>query len=180
MNDRWEKAQVSCWPDGINKVPKRKNLRGGRARKRIAKIRTKKYIEQDGLCFWCNGPFAEGPYWNCTADHVVELARGGTNCQTNIVAAHALCNLKRSQRKTPAHHEPGLRAISIRATILREEETMSTKFPADTTLHVTDKADVESCKVYIAKHGLTQDDVKIVVRGEDCLVVCKREVELRG
>lgn len=42
--------------------------------------------EERGMCYLCGGPGAD------TADHVIPLARGGTNTRANMRAAHRACN----------------------------------------------------------------------------------------
>lgn len=53
----------------------------------------KKRKEQNGFCWWCGNPFDETQNRLMeTIDHVIPLARGGTNEPSNIVLAHKSCN----------------------------------------------------------------------------------------
>jgi 5-methylcytosine-specific restriction endonuclease McrA len=60
------------------------NARG----KFTAKDVTAKYAQQSGRCWWCGKSLADGYH----ADHLVPLAKGGSNAATNIVLACPTCN----------------------------------------------------------------------------------------
>lgn len=53
-----------------------------------------KYEQQDGKCYWCQRPL-EGVYH---VDHVIALARGGTNWPSNICCACPSCNQHKSTK----------------------------------------------------------------------------------
>ena len=75
---------------------------------RIKTHRRKAFLEQSGRCFYCSAEmwlahpdrFAsrygirEREAWRfkCTAEHLVARCDGGSDSQTNIVAACAVCN----------------------------------------------------------------------------------------
>ncbi len=85
-----------------------------RKRNKIAKIRTQKYIEQNGLCYWCKEPFGKGPL-SCTADHILEQALGGARKDSdNIVAAHQICNVRRSKHLALECNVQAVRKLSAR------------------------------------------------------------------
>src|SRR5688500_4930831 len=71
----------------------------------LARTRSRPYHQQNGLCCYCDLPMVEGsPHHNlfaCTAEHVVARQDGGSDAETNIVAAHYYCNTKRHARKKP-------------------------------------------------------------------------------
>lgn len=52
------------------------------------------YQSQNGLCWWC-GKQLNGEYH---ADHMIPLARGGTNWPNNIVCACPSCNLQKHDK----------------------------------------------------------------------------------
>lgn len=51
------------------------------------------YVAQKGLCWWCSEPLT-----NYHIDHLVPLARGGSNDASNIVLACPHCNLSKSDK----------------------------------------------------------------------------------
>jgi 5-methylcytosine-specific restriction enzyme A len=56
-------------------------------------------------CHWCEGEFTEAD--PATADHLVPLARGGTNDLANLVPAHRTCNSRRGgQMRKQKHASP--------------------------------------------------------------------------
>ena len=78
---------------------------------RIKTYRRKAFLEQSGRCFYCNaemwrtqperfasrhGPSKrEALRFKCTSEHLVARCDGGSDSQTNIVAACAFCNATR-------------------------------------------------------------------------------------
>lgn len=80
------------------------------------KARAIAFHEQGGRCYYCDKPmwlddpsaFAQKhglpdsrlKNLQATAEHLVAQCDGGGNAKSNIVAAHALCNRRRHQRKT--------------------------------------------------------------------------------
>jgi 5-methylcytosine-specific restriction endonuclease McrA len=57
-------------------------------------------VERDGArCEWCGLEFA-APLSEATLDHVVPLARGGTNKRKNLVLACRPCNEQRGSSHT--------------------------------------------------------------------------------
>lgn len=83
----------------------------------LTKSRLKAYIQQAGLCIYCEQPmwltdidtFAktyqisinQAQCFKCTAEHLEAKQDGGTNTENNIAAACNYCNQKRHKRKTP-------------------------------------------------------------------------------
>ena len=53
-----------------------------------------KVIANAVACHWCGKPFSKDD--PATADHVIPKARGGTNDEQNLVAAHRSCNSRRA------------------------------------------------------------------------------------
>jgi 5-methylcytosine-specific restriction enzyme A len=59
-------------------------------------------IAQTKTCHWCGGPpAADDPF---TADHIVPLARGGTNDRSNLIGAHRSCNSRRGGQMRRKRH----------------------------------------------------------------------------
>lgn len=52
-------------------------------------------IDQSYHCYWCHADISDG---NDHADHMVPLARGGSNWPSNIVASCATCNQEKSTK----------------------------------------------------------------------------------
>lgn len=48
-----------------------------------------KFYEQNESCYWC---LSKINLMKCEADHVIPLARGGSNCEENIVISCTSCN----------------------------------------------------------------------------------------
>jgi 5-methylcytosine-specific restriction endonuclease McrA len=92
--------------------------------------RTKAFIKQNGLCYYCHLPM-----WNistkelsikfkvskknlsnfkCTGEHLTPHSEGGSANQSNIVAACWFCNSKRHQRKTIPNDEEYHRFVQKR------------------------------------------------------------------
>jgi 5-methylcytosine-specific restriction endonuclease McrA len=83
----------------------------------LTKSRFKAYIQQAGLCIYCEQPmwltdidtFAKtyqisikrAKCLKCTAEHLKAKQYGGTDAENNIAAACSYCNQKRHKRKTP-------------------------------------------------------------------------------
>ena len=58
--------------------------------------RKRKLMERDeGKCFWCKTMLA---YEDATMDHVIPMARGGTDALTNLVLSCQPCNNSRGCR----------------------------------------------------------------------------------
>lgn len=55
----------------------------------------RQYKAQKGLCWWCNKPVEWGTHHE---DHLVPLARGGTNWPNNLVITCVHCNLSKNDR----------------------------------------------------------------------------------
>lgn len=73
----------------------KKYIKGYRDLRDLKRIRQEKAAYQDNKCFWCGDPFTEES--PATADHVIELSRGGEFLNPrNIVAACQFCNGTRS------------------------------------------------------------------------------------
>ena len=84
---------------------------------KIANHRSCAAQDQQWLCFYCDLPMsgAGSPYGKLlsnvgdqfcsTAEHLSARQDGGSNCRTNIVAAHAICNRRRHRRGTPVDPE---------------------------------------------------------------------------
>ncbi|MCK9497119.1 MAG: HNH endonuclease [Dehalococcoidia bacterium] len=79
--------------------------RGRPWRRTVAKV-----IARDrGVCHLCSQPGAD------TADHVVPRARGGSDDEANLKAAHQSCNQRKARttdqvrlsRRRPAERHPG-------------------------------------------------------------------------
>lgn len=80
---------------------------------KLQRLRTRAFLAQGGLCFYCGIPmWLHSPTelgikprtarpLRCTAEHVVPRQDGGRDTQENIVAACLHCNLRRHKRKTP-------------------------------------------------------------------------------
>jgi 5-methylcytosine-specific restriction endonuclease McrA len=81
-------------------------IRAHRHRRRAQRANSDKHFTSDDIelqrkgqadnCWWCGKPM--GKDW--TVDHVVPLAKGGTNWPENIVLAHKSCNSSKGT-KTP-------------------------------------------------------------------------------
>lgn len=65
---------------------------------------------QGNLCALCDGPMGKVPddaqdrrpaMWMATYEHVENFADGGADDETNIVAAHRICNEKKSNVYAP-------------------------------------------------------------------------------
>ena len=52
-----------------------------------------KVIAAAVACHWCGGEFTTDDPATC--DHIIPKARGGTNDEQNLVAAHRSCNSRR-------------------------------------------------------------------------------------
>lgn len=73
----------------LGKAPKLKRLTDSRVRR----LKNKWYSDgQKVFCKWCKKELSRE---ECTIDHVVPLARGGGNYESNLVPACQSCNLKR-------------------------------------------------------------------------------------
>lgn len=84
--------------------------------KKLVSVRHQSFINQLGRCFYCTGPmwfdnpaiFAsrykislrQASQFQCTAEHLTARKDGGSNSQSNIVAACLCCNSRRHQRKS--------------------------------------------------------------------------------
>jgi 5-methylcytosine-specific restriction endonuclease McrA len=65
--------------------------------------------EQGGLCWLCRKPLRRQ---DATVDHVIPKIRGGNNSRGNLVAAHAICNVKKGSRSpTRPKTEANLNAL---------------------------------------------------------------------
>ena len=53
-------------------------------------LRSRLRTEQGGLCALCGGTVETMS--DCSVDHLIPLARGGSHHETNLVAAHTGCN----------------------------------------------------------------------------------------
>ncbi len=89
------------------------------SKKSIRTARCRAFNAQNGLCHYCGRPMCPSqdaiPIFardlsisqSCaqallaTAEHLQARCEGGNDHQTNIVAAHALCNRRRHQSKKP-------------------------------------------------------------------------------
>lgn len=50
----------------------------------------KRILKRDGyICYLCGGPGAQ------SVDHIIARANGGTNDDSNLAAAHSLCNSRK-------------------------------------------------------------------------------------
>ena len=74
----------------------------GNRQKRLNRLREMAFEEQGGRCFWCERPmrlprpFDDGSDPTmATAEHLLPIARGGTDERANVVAACAPCNNRR-------------------------------------------------------------------------------------
>jgi 5-methylcytosine-specific restriction endonuclease McrA len=85
--------------------------------KRIQKARARAAASQGGYCHYCGKPMIQDQNildafakqnglkkkqareLLATAEHLLARSEGGTDAGKNIVAAHALCNRRRHQRK---------------------------------------------------------------------------------
>jgi hypothetical protein len=78
----------------------------------LVKHRRSALARQGGMCFYCDLPFAPPPVEGSrpsrvvrsllpTAEHLHARCDGGADVESNIVAAHALCNSRRHARKNP-------------------------------------------------------------------------------
>lgn len=56
--------------------------------------RVKQYRHQKGLCAWCQLPINKR-FKKIHVDHALPLFHGGTNKTSNLVLAHARCNIKK-------------------------------------------------------------------------------------
>lgn len=71
------------------------------ARSTVPQRRARMYLEQDGLCFYCEQPMTfrrlrDDPYGTrITTDHLVPLSLGGRHIRLNEVAACYACNHRR-------------------------------------------------------------------------------------
>lgn len=77
----------SGWPDGKNKIKRRKNNRGIRTQKR--KWKETILINQDGKCFYCKKDLT---FDEATIDHKIPRSKGGKNSFKNLVVACFNCN----------------------------------------------------------------------------------------
>ncbi len=78
-----------------------KRLSGSQDAK-FRRIRDKKAIEQNWLCYYCDTymEMSIGPsykLYTMTGEHVIPLSQGGANDETNIVAVCSQCNYERSK-----------------------------------------------------------------------------------
>lgn len=64
------------------------------------------FAKQNGICHWCREPMNLTPDdpKMCTIDHVVALADGGSNAESNLVGAHKSCNAKRGSNAMREHN----------------------------------------------------------------------------
>jgi hypothetical protein len=78
---------------------------------KIQKIRYKKWLSQNGRCYYCqqetwianpedfcqkfNVSRKKALQFECTAEHLLAKSEGGDNCESNIVAACKFCNKAR-------------------------------------------------------------------------------------
>lgn len=60
-----------------------------------------KVIATAVACHWCGGTFTRDDPATC--DHVIPKARGGTNDEQNLVAAHRSCNSRRAAQARRKH-----------------------------------------------------------------------------
>jgi hypothetical protein len=85
----------------------------------LARARTHAYIHQSGLCYYCRRPmwndangleamtansnisYRKARNLQCTAEHLEARSEGGSNSQSNIVAACRFCNMTRHRCKSP-------------------------------------------------------------------------------
>ncbi|MEM5340555.1 HNH endonuclease [Paraburkholderia azotifigens] len=85
----------------------------------LARARTRAYIQQSGLCYYCdrlmwndadglvamtanaNISRRKAGRFQCTAEHLIARSEGGLNSQSNIAAACRFCNMTRHRSKTP-------------------------------------------------------------------------------
>lgn len=88
---------------------------------RVARLRTRAFIKQRCLCFYCKQPMFESDAAafakqhgltikqalsrRCTAEHLRARRDGGLNTAENIVAACWFCNKRRHSRKNPLSPE---------------------------------------------------------------------------
>lgn len=83
-------------------------------RKSLSKPRSKAFINQQGICYYCNQPMwlndpekftlkynltlKQARRFQCTGEHLIAHQDGGTSAQNNIVAACRYCNQQRHRR----------------------------------------------------------------------------------
>jgi 5-methylcytosine-specific restriction endonuclease McrA len=86
--------------------------------KSFIRSRSLAFARQGGNCFYCDLPMwtkcadafasahritvAQAKQFQCTGEHLVALQDGGTNSESNVVAACRFCNVHRHHRR-PAH-----------------------------------------------------------------------------
>jgi len=96
----------------------------------LVRSRNKAYIQQSGLCIYCDVPMwlndpgsyallhgmtlAQARHFKCTAEHLKAREDGGTDHAHNIAAACLYCNSRRHRVKSP------LDPISYKALIARK------------------------------------------------------------
>lgn len=73
---------------------KRERNKRRRDDKKAARIRDAKFAV-DQHCYWCNKKLNDGEQ---TADHIIELSKGGETTEDNIVVACGQCNNNRSNQ----------------------------------------------------------------------------------
>ena len=79
----------------------------------VRKLWRSLFDAQEGRCVLCNGLMDAGAPETIHVDHIVPLAKGGSNDRANLQAVHAACNL--------AKGEKGVRAADM-VTLLDEGE----------------------------------------------------------
>jgi hypothetical protein len=100
----------------------------------ISSARSRAFLHQKGRCFYCGQPmwlndaasFARRlglkpstvRHLQATAEHLIARCDGGKG-GPNIVAAHALCNMRRHQRKEPLSAEQFQKRV--RSRMLRQK-----------------------------------------------------------
>jgi 5-methylcytosine-specific restriction endonuclease McrA len=87
---------------------------------------TQRVKKQKGLCWFCNEPMG----YDCTKEHLLARARGGSNDLANIRAAHGDCNsaaghlpVKRKYELRKIGHAAGRQAVLEAAHRMRRHET---------------------------------------------------------
>jgi len=102
-------------------------------RKSLVKPRTSAFINQNGLCYYCNQPMwlkrtdeltvkytltpGQARQLQCTGEHLLSHKDGGSVSPNNIVAACRFCNNRRHRRIKPV--DPEMHRVRVRSRIGR-------------------------------------------------------------
>lgn len=87
----------------------------GRTKKEVKAIRTALADAQEWLCYWCKVRMTPTPHAKptmVTLEHIIAMADGGANDETNMVAACVQCNSTRVSEANLRHNKEQGRKVA--------------------------------------------------------------------